>query len=843
MLKKTLTAPMVQIALLAALILAGMVTTRGPWKFVEDRNFDFWADRRHFAVDQPIAIVAIDDHSIGQFGDWPWPRADIARLVDRLSDSGAAAIGLCILYTQPNRDTGAAILREMETRLADPHWTGDRSTTERLIGILHAAESRLNQDTALVDAVRRARSTALPLYISMTPPADNWDDTPSGMVIVNSLNPAILPAGASGRQWEIVRTVGAALQSPPVGSHVLAPFEALARKAGTLGHLNLEEDSDGRVRHLPLLIDCQGRLLPAMALQMALSHNGARLRDLSIEMDMLGQPRLRAGNLDLLTDGAYRMLLTVDPEWTRQRRFSYAEIMAGEIDPDVFRDKMVLVGITARPQARCFRTGWHERSPDVDIMANALAGILSATRIVRPSWTRVVEAGVLFYLALFLAFIIPRGTVRVGATILAIFLVTWYAAGVGLLLAYGYKVEVMGPIVFTLAGFLLLQFTLASRRLQTEKLEALKTLGLTYQGQGMLDLAHEKFMQFPVQDRTGKHLLFNLALDFERKRMFNKALDIYRHIRSAGTYKDVDKRIARFSELDTTLAAGSRAENQRLAESGGAKPTFGRYEIIKEIGRGGMGTVYLGRDPKINREVAIKTLAYADVEPADLPEVKRRFFREAEAAGNLSHPNIVAIYDVGEEHDMAYMAMEMLKGENLTWACVKGHLLPLRRVLSIVADVASALDYAHSRGVIHRDIKPANIMLPEDGRIKVTDFSIARVVDGSQTRTGVVLGTPSYMSPEQIAGASLDGRSDLFSMGIVFYELLAGVKPFQGDTMSGIMYAITHRAHPPLTKVAADVPSCVKRVVNKLLAKPKAKRYESAADAGKAINACLDRIG
>ena len=508
----------------------------------------------------------------------------------------------------------------------------------------------------------------------------------------------------------------------------------------------------------------------------------------------------------------------------------------------VFKDRIVLIGITAQPLARTFRMGLNDRLPEVEVMADALAGILSAKRISRPSWTRILEIGVVLYFATFLALVIPRVSLQLGGVILLIFLATWYGAAVGLLLAYGYKIEVMAPATLAVAGFLLLPLTVASRRMQAAQLEALTTQGLSYQGQGMLDMACEKFMQCPVKDRSVKHLLYNLALDFERKRMFNKALDIYRHIRSAGTYRDISKRIQRFAELDSTLAGGGRGEKPLMMAGAGAKPTFGRYEIMQELGRGGMGTVYLGRDPKINREVAIKTLEYAEVEPAELPDVKNRFFREAEAAGNLSHPNIVSIYDVGEEHDMAYIAMELLKGDNLTWICIKGHLLPIPEVLGVMADVTAALDYAHTQGVIHRDIKPANIMRLEDGRVKVTDFSIAHVMDASQTRTGVVLGTPNYMSPEQVDGKRLDGRSDLFSLGIVLYEMLSGTKPFKGDSMSAVLYAITNSRPKALTKVAEDIPPSVRTLANKLLAKDRRKRYDSAADAAKAIDDCLKRL-
>lgn len=842
MLKKIFTSPLIQIVLLTLLVMAAMISPFEPWAVVENKSYDFWADRFHHPKEQPIAIVAIDERSIRQFGDWPWPRSRIADLVHMLSDNGAAAVGICLLYTQTDQNPGLPAIRDLRAQLADPQWKGDRRTIQRVDGMLRDTQVRLDQDTVLIRAIRRARDVVLPLYISMAPSTGEDTADPSGMLIVNSLNPSVLPAGATGRQWELARQMGVVSRGPITGHGVLEPFEALAGKAGAMGHLNLVEDFDGRVRRVPILIGAMGRLLPAFSLQLALKHVNGRLRDISVEQDISGQPHLRINALGLSTDSAYRMLLNYDREWTRQRLFSSAELFNAEIDPVVFKDQIVLIGVTAEPVVRTYQVGMDERAADVVIMANALAGLLADHRLSRPPWIWVLEFGVVLYFATFLAFVIPRVTMRIGATILFIFLVTWYAAAVGLLLGYGYKIEVMAPVILTAAGFLLLQFTLSSHRLQADKLDACRTLGLSYQGQGMLDMASDRFMQCPVRDRTVKNLLYNLALDFERKRMFNKALDIYLHIRTAGAYKDVDKRIHQFSELDNTLVAGGRGESSLMMRDNSANPTFGRYEILREIGRGGMGTVYLGRDPKINREVAIKTLEYAAVEPAELPEVKTRFFREAEAAGNLSHPNIVSIFDVGEEHDMAYIAMELLKGDNLTWVCVKGHLLPIPRVLGVIADVTAALGYAHTQGVIHRDIKPANIMMLEDGRVKVTDFSIAHVVDASQTRTGVVLGTPNYMSPEQVAGKGLDGRSDLFSLGIVFYELLTGIKPFKGDSMSAILYAITHNAHKPLAKVADDIPACVKTLVNRLLAKHKTKRFDSAASTAKAIADCLNRL-
>jgi serine/threonine-protein kinase len=268
------------------------------------------------------------------------------------------------------------------------------------------------------------------------------------------------------------------------------------------------------------------------------------------------------------------------------------------------------------------------------------------------------------------------------------------------------------------------------------------------------------------------------------------------------------------------------------------RPTFGRYEIVKEIGQGAMGTVYLGQDPKINRQVAIKTLGYDSVPAEELEEVKNRFLREAEAAGKLSHPNIVTIYDVGEEHDTAYMAMELLDGNDLTTFCRSDQLRPVPEVLDIMAAVMDALGYAHQMGVIHRDIKPANIMRLKDGRVKVTDFGIAKVRDSTKTRTGIVMGTPSYMSPEQVGGKKLDGRSDLFSLGIVFYEMLAGCKPFEGETLAALMYAIAKAPYRPLPEIVPDVPSCCATIANKLLNKGLTRRYKSAELALEAIRQC-----
>jgi serine/threonine-protein kinase len=247
----------------------------------------------------------------------------------------------------------------------------------------------------------------------------------------------------------------------------------------------------------------------------------------------------------------------------------------------------------------------------------------------------------------------------------------------------------------------------------------------------------------------------------------------------------------------------------------------------------------LGKDPRINREVAIKTLRYEEIDAEQIDEVKKRFFREAEAAGKLSHPNIVTIYDVGEDYEIAYMAMELLDGSDLAKYTKKENLLPTPEIVRIVSSVASALDYAHANGIVHRDIKPANIMILTNGEVKVADFGIARVMATSKTQTGVVLGTPSYMSPEQIAGKKVDGRSDLFSLGVVLYELISGEKPFNGDSIATLMYNITTTAPQAIQELSPAIPDAMAGIVEKLLAKDVEARYQTGKALADDLLACL----
>ena len=281
--------------------------------------------------------------------------------------------------------------------------------------------------------------------------------------------------------------------------------------------------------------------------------------------------------------------------------------------------------------------------------------------------------------------------------------------------------------------------------------------------------------------------------------------------------------------MERQIGITERKNSNRIGSM--AVTHVGRYEVERTLGRGAMGIVYLARDPLINRKVALKTLRLdVDVDVAD--EFRERFLREAQAAGRLNHPGIVTIHDVGEDRStgVLYIAMEYIEGRDLKQIMASGHRFRPSEAARIVADVAVALDYAHQMGVIHRDIKPGNLILTRDGSARIADFGIARMESSNLTTDGQFIGTPSFMSPEQITAGPIDGRSDLFSLGVVLYTLLTGQRPFSGETMHHVTRKIVEAPAPIPSIVDDSVPAAFNPIVVKCLDKDPDRRFQTGAE-------------
>jgi len=334
--------------------------------------------------------------------------------------------------------------------------------------------------------------------------------------------------------------------------------------------------------------------------------------------------------------------------------------------------------------------------------------------------------------------------------------------------------------------------------------------------------------------------LYELGTALERGDWLDQAADVFHRIAL------VD---ARFRDTAHRLVATTQTETPPRPLTAKIRGTpltaLGRYEILAAIGQGSAGKVFLGRDPKINRLLAIKVIDLsAGHETSESTDAADRFRREAETAGRLSHPNIVTVFDVGEAQGLAYIAMEFIKGRRLSDFTKPETLLPPALVLELAAQAADALHYAHAQNVVHRDIKPANIMYDSaSGNLKITDFGIARLIDVSRTRTGIVLGTPSFMAPEQLEGRNVNGHTDLFALGVSIYELLTGRLPFRGASMTKLMFVIANEPHEPITAVRSDLPEALDAPIDTALAKDPAGRFRTGAEMADALRAVAAQVG
>lgn len=892
------------IALVVSVIFLA-ISGSAPIVSLERAAYDWGLQSTSREASDRIAVIAIDDESLANLGRWPWSRDLHAEMIDILANEGAKVIGYTTFFFEPQRDPGLDVIYNttafleqaglvsldadeqgnlfsvpgpvIETLSAntaelysaaaqlggtDPETLNEdnidpevwararqsldiqqagmddiRSALVSLNDELNFAIETLDVDQVLANSIAEAGNVLLPMIFRIGNPLGNPDTE-------------IAPYAAEYALDNIDDRIGSAYYPLPA-IDVDVPIDEIGGWAAGLGHLNAYPDVDGGIRSEPLVLDYYGDFYPSLSLKIAAQ--SLNLDDSDIRV-LLGEG-VQVGRLDIKTNEMLQMNTFFYDDEEGRPAFqvdSFYDVYVGNIPASKYRDRIVLIGATAAGLGSSQVTPINPAMSPVVTLAHSVSSILNEDFFIQPGWAPMVESGAYLLVALFLMLLLPRLNATGGAVVttglLVILVVTHYV----FMTRQAMWLQLMLPSALLFVGYVLIttkRFLVTERgkeRADMESGESNRMLGLAFQGQGQLDMAFEKFRKCP-KDEALAESMFNLALDYERKRQFGKASSVYQYIHDfAPKFKDVAERIDRSKKMEDTvvLGGGGGHAGGSMSLDVGEKPMLGRYQVQKELGKGAMGIVYLGQDPKISRTVAIKTMALSqEFEEDELDDVKERFFREAETAGRLNHPNIVTIYDAGDEHDLAYIAMEFIKGKDLVSYTKKDNLLPLPKVFELIAKSAAALDYAHKQNVVHRDIKPANIMWdPESNDLKITDFGIARITDSSKTKTGVVLGTPSYMSPEQLSGKKIDGRSDLFSLGVMFYQMLTGSLPFHADSMATLMYKIANENPRRASEMNPRLPPEIDEIIEKALAKDADARFQSGGEMAKALKECVAKI-
>jgi len=569
----------------------------------------------------------------------------------------------------------------------------------------------------------------------------------------------------------------------------------LADVANRTGALNLQPDSDDVLRQSQLWHLQNGVMSPSLPLAVALASE-----------DFSADARIS------VTDTAI-YLTNYEP----LRRIDASDILTAN------DKKLNLDGMTVFLDAAPHLSGAIATLPSgqfvtqSEITAQILADVELSQTVIAPTWLRAMEVLAPALLAIVATLFLPARNRRdvvllCTITILVVLLIE------ALFLLIGRMRLDVGRAAIIFLGASILSWWLCGT-VKKASVDAFKR-GSDFLAAGRLEPAFAEFRRCEAGEPLAS-AMYKLSLAFEEQAKPERAEAVIQWMKQTqGTTQATNK----FS------LGGKEGTPQRL----------GRYVIERRLGRGAMGAVYLARDPRINRAVALKVIPIEkEFEDEDLEEARLRFFREAESAGRLTHPNIITVYDCGEDKHLAYIAMEYTQGLPLTQFTDPKRLLAPNKALEMCARTAEALDYAHNQGVIHRDIKPANLLysLRED-QLKISDFGVARLTDNNRTKTGIVLGTPMYMSPEQLGAETLTGHSDLFSLGVTLYELLVGEVPFRATNIAVLMTKITTEDPAPVSNRRPGIPPSVDTVLFKALAKRPEDRFTNGGEMAIALRNC-----
>ncbi len=795
------------------------------------------------AANQDVVIIRIDEKALAARGGWPWPRNILAEATTKIARAHPAVIGYALSFEREQSVNGLEYVEELKA-LVKKNSSLNYPQVKRL---LRNVEASIDSDQVFASSLRTAGRVVLAIpfldnLVSKNPPYGLPEHVKRYRLLGVTGIPANVPAW---KKWF--------MPDPVLSTEKLyPPISKLVKQAGGAGTLYLGSDRN-HIRTEPMVFKYGQDYVPSFVLMMAARNRGLSTRSIKVNLE---EHKLWLGRESIKVDNKLRIY----PRFYRGKKDEYAfpeysilDVLEGQVPRSALRGKTVLIGVTAPQHIIPQSTPIGKMMPPVRVVAHKVSSLLNDELYEVPYWATLAQMVVLVLVGLYLVFLLPRVSMGTGLALSSVLLIAILNVHFISMVAKSIWLPMMTPLLVLVIGHLVL----GSKKFVDSHLHAIRVelsranqlLGQSFHSQGKLDQAMEEYRKCIVNPSLLEQM-YNLGLDYERKRQFNKAIPVFEEIQKhAPDFRDVKERLERNAEVSNAIVLGGNAAPSAngtlvVSNTGMEKPMLGRYQVDKEIGRGAMGMVYLGHDPKIGRTVAIKTLMLSqEFEGEKLNEVKDRFFREAETAGRLNHPNIVTIYDVGEDQDMSYIAMDYLKGIDLLAYTKPEKLLPPLEVMDLIIKVADALDYAHQQRVVHRDIKPANIIYDkETGVLKVTDFGVACLTDTSKTKTGTILGSPSYMSPEQLAGKRVDGRSDLFSLGVTMYQLLTGELPFVGESLASLMYKIANEKHPDIRMFNPELPACVAKIINKALHKDIDRRFQTGSQMVGALRRCKVRF-
>jgi len=602
-------------------------------------------------------------------------------------------------------------------------------------------------------------------------------------------NPPEIPAAAELPNWAPLLTSGAPVFVPQ--------RHRFADVSGNSGVVNLAVDQDGILRRSNLWHLNGGVMSPSLPLAIAFSDSATA-----------AAPRM-SGSDDAIYFSSYEEV----------PRIEVADLLK-TTDPNLLNGATVFVDADPAIVGSIEVIPSGQFVTHSEITVALLADIQNNRMILAPAWVRAMEFLLPALLAIVAILFMPdrnRREIIVVAITGVLALLLFQAL---LLIGLHVRIDLGRPILMFVGVGILSSYLVGN--VKKISVDAFKK-GSDFLAAGRLEPAFAEFRRCNPSD-TIAAVMYKLSLAFEQQAKPERAEAVIEWMKRthSGTAD---------TNIDDTLS---------VRKLSGAPQRLGRYVIERRVGRGAMGAVYLAKDPRINRPVALKVIPIEkEFEDEELKEARLRFYREAESAGRLTHPNIITVFDAGEDKGLAYIAMEYVPGIPLRSFTDPQKLLAPKRALELAATTAEALDYAHNQGVIHRDIKPANLLYnPKEGSLKISDFGVARITDNNSTKTGIVLGTPMYMSPEQLGAENLTGLSDLFSLGVTLYELLVGEVPFRASNIAVLMTKITTEDPAPVSSRRAGIPPSVDAVLAKAMAKRPNDRFSCGAEMAIALRNC-----